>query len=72
MKKDISNINGLDYDFTIIGTGFAGITLAIALSKKGLCIETLEKDIVSNPNLSIELWSSNNISFGISKKCKFI
>jgi choline dehydrogenase-like flavoprotein len=42
MKKDISNINGLDYDFTIIGTGFAGITLAIALSKKGKKVLLLE------------------------------
>ena len=42
MKKDLSEINGLDYDFTIIGTGPAGITLALSLAQNGKKVLLLE------------------------------
>ena len=35
MKRELSKLSGLDYEFTIIGTGPAGISLALGLSQKG-------------------------------------
>ena len=42
MKKDLSELKGLDYDFTIIGSGPAGISLALSLSKKRKKVLLLE------------------------------
>ena len=42
MNKELADLNGLDYEFTIIGSGPAGISLAIELSKKGKKVLLLE------------------------------
>ena len=35
VEEELADLNGLDYEFTIIGSGPAGISLAIELSKNG-------------------------------------
>ena len=42
MKRELSKLSGLDYEFTIIGTGPAGISLALGLSQKGKKVLLLE------------------------------
>ena len=42
MNKELADLNGLDYEFTIIGSGPAGISLAIELSKNGKKVLLLE------------------------------
>ncbi|MDC3295028.1 NAD(P)-binding protein [bacterium] len=42
MRKELDNLDGSDYDFTIIGTGPAGTTLAINLAKNGKKVLLLE------------------------------
>ena len=44
MRKELSDVvqDGTNYDFTIVGTGPAGITLALKLAKKGNSVLLLE------------------------------
>ena len=42
MKRELSKLSGLDYEFTIIGTGPAGISLALGLAQKGKKVLLLE------------------------------
>ncbi len=42
MKIDLSKLKGLDYEFTIIGAGPAGMSLALGLAKKGKKVLLLE------------------------------
>jgi hypothetical protein len=42
MKRELSKLSGLDYEFTIIGTGPAGISLALGLSQQGKKVLLLE------------------------------
>ena len=61
MKKDLSELNGLDYDFTIIGTGPAGISLALGLSQKGKRVLLLEAGEYEYTDKSQEVYNGKII-----------
>ena len=61
MKKDLSELNGLDYDFTIIGSGPAGISLALGLSQKGKRVLLLEAGEYEYTDKSQEVYNGKII-----------
>ena len=70
MKRELSKLSGLDYEFTIIGTGPAGISLALGLSQKGKKVLLLEAGEYEYTDKSQQVYEGKIIGpdFGIASR----